>query len=77
MVTHSHFFWSDELAERECWLQLVVLVEEPNSKKCIINGDNWSVKRPTKFLYNLNAEVVLMTVWGVVCPNLWAIYGLP
>ncbi len=46
-------------------------------KKCIIKGDNWSVKRPTKFLYILNADVVLMTVWGAVCSNLWAIYGLP
>ncbi len=36
-----------------------------------------NVERPTKFLYILNAEVVPMTVWGAVCPNLWAIYGLP
>ncbi len=28
------------------------LVEEPNLKKCIIKGDNWSVKGPAKNLYS-------------------------
>ncbi len=36
------------------------IVEEPNWKKCVIKGDIWSVKGPTKNLYILNAEVVLM-----------------
>ncbi len=53
------------------------IVKRPLLKKCVIKGDNWSVKRPTKKLYILDAEVVLMTVWGAVCPNLWAIYRLP
>ena len=38
---------------------------------------NWSVKGPTKNLYILIAEVVLMTVWGGVFPNQWEYYGLP
>ena len=29
-------------------------------KKYVIKGDNWSAKGPTKNLYILNAEVVLM-----------------
>ena len=53
------------------------LVEEPTLKKCVIKGDNWSVKGPTKNLYILNAEVVLMTVPGGVFPNQWEYYGLP
>ena len=48
---------------------MISIVEEPNSKKCVIKGDNWSVKGPTKNLYILIAEVVLMTVWGGVFPN--------
>ena len=43
-----------------------MLVEEPNLKKCVIN---WSVKGPTKNLYILSAEVVLLTVQGGVFPN--------
>ncbi len=39
-------------------------------KKCV-KGDNWSVKGPTKNMYILNAEVVLITVWGGVFPNQW------
>ncbi len=38
-------------------------------KKCVIKGDNWSVKGPTKNLYILNAEVVLMTVNGKLMVN--------
>ena len=45
------------------------LVEEPNLKKCVIKGDNWNVKGPTKNLYIFNAEVVLITVWGGIFPN--------
>ncbi len=45
------------------------LVGEPNSNKCVIKGDNWSVKGPTQNLYILIAEVVLMTVWGGVFQN--------
>ncbi len=44
----------------------IPIVEEPNLKKCVIKGDNWSVKGPTKNLYILNPEMVLMTVWGGV-----------
>ncbi len=41
------------------------LVKEPNLKECVIKGDNWSVKNPTKNpLCILNPEVVLITVWG-------------
>ncbi len=48
-------------------------------KVCYIIGAlyNWSVKGPTKNLYILNAEVVLMTVPGGVFPNQWEYYGLP
>ncbi len=35
-------------------------------KRCVIKGDNWNVKGPTKNLDILNAEVVLMTVLGGV-----------
>ncbi len=31
-----------------------------NLKKCVIKGDNWSIKGPIKNLYILNAEVVLI-----------------
>ncbi len=58
-------------------LGIVMLVREPNLKKCVIKGDNWSVKGPTKNLYILNAEVVQMTVLGGVFPNQWEYYGLP
>ena len=34
------------------------------------------VTGPTKNLYILKAEVVLVTVWGTVCLYLWAIYGV-
>ncbi len=40
------------------------IVKGPNSKKCVIKGDNWSEKGPNKNLYILIAEVVLMTVSG-------------
>ncbi len=46
-------------------------------KNCVIKGDNWSVKGPTKNLYILIGEVVLMTVLGGVFPNKWEYYGLP
>ncbi len=46
-------------------------------KKCVIKGDNWSVKGPTKNLYILTAEVVLMAIWSGVFPNQWEYYGLP
>ncbi len=57
--------------------QEVHIVEEPTLKMCVIKGDNWSVKGPTKNLYILNAEVVLMTEPGGVFPNKWEYYGLP
>ncbi len=68
---------------RNAWNQISVIslswqiVEEPNLKKCVIKGDNWSLKGPTKNLYILNAEVVLMTVSGGVFPNQWEYYVLP
>ncbi len=34
------------------------------------------VSGPTKTLHILNAEVVLITVWGAVYLYLWEIYGL-
>ncbi len=40
------------------------IVEEPNLKMCIIKGDNWRAKGPTKNLYILSPQMVLMTVWG-------------
>ena len=52
--------------------------EEPVFEKCDIKGDNLCVTGPTKNLYILNAEVVLIPVWGVaVFLDLWEIYGLP
>ena len=55
---------------------LKLLVEEPNLKKCVNNGDNRSVNGPTKNLYILNTELVPMTVPGGVFPKsvgiLWA-----
>ena len=32
---------------------ILQIVEEPKLKKCVIKGDNWSVKGPTKNLYPL------------------------
>ena len=55
----------------------MVLVGEPNLNKCAIKGDNLSIKGPTKNLYILNTEVVLMTVLGSVFPNQSEYYGLP
>ncbi len=40
--------------------------KEPIFKKCDIEGDNLCVMAPTKNLYILNAEVVLIHVWGAV-----------
>ncbi len=34
-----------------CYKPLLVLVEEPNLKKCVIKGDNWNIKGPTKNPY--------------------------
>ncbi len=31
--------------------EFVLIVDEPNLKKCVIEEDNWSVKGPTKNLY--------------------------
>ena len=53
------------------------LVKEPISKKCVIKGDNLCVTGPTKNLHILNAEWVLISVWGAVYLYLWEIYELP
>ena len=53
------------------------IVKEPISKKCVIKGDNLCVTGPTKNLHILNAEWVLITVWGAVYLYLWEFYGLP
>ena len=58
-------------------MHIINVVGEPILKKCVIKGDNLSVTGTTKKLYILNAGVVLMTVWGAVCLDLWAIYRLP
>ncbi len=51
--------------------------EKLGLKKCILERENVGAKRPTKFMFILDAEVVLMIVWGAVCPNLWTINRLP
>ena len=51
--------------------------EEPIFKKCDIKEDNLCVTGPTENLYILNAEVVLIPVWGAVFLDLWEIYELP
>ncbi len=38
---------------------------------------NVCVTGPTKNMHILNAEWVLITVWGVVYLYLWEFYGLP
>ena len=53
------------------------LVGWPLSKKCIIKGFKVKVAGSTKTLYILNAEGVLITVWGGVSLDLWANYELP
>ncbi len=65
------------MAQKPRHINPAFIVEEPNLKKCVIKGDNWSVKGPTKNLYTMNAEVVLMTVWGGVFRNQWEYYVLP
>ena len=52
------------------------VVKRPLPKKCNIKGLTMKVAGPTKTLYILNAEVVLMTVWGGVSLDLWANYEL-
>ena len=42
--------------------ELWMLVKEPISKKCVIEGDNMCVTGPTKNLHIFNAEWVLITV---------------
>ena len=68
-VKIDNFLYFDQFALNNYYQ----IVGEPNSKKCVIKGDNLSVKGPTKNLYILIAEVVLMTVWGGVFP----MSGLP
>ncbi len=57
--------------------QTYSIVKEPISKKCVIKGDNLCVTGPTENLHILNAEWVLITVWGAVYLYLWEIYELP
>ena len=57
--------------------EYIIIVKEPILKKCVIKGDNLCVTGPTKNLHILNAEWVLITVWGAVYLYLWEIYGLP
>ena len=41
-----------------------------------MKGRMVKVAGPTKTLYILNAEVVLITVWGAIGVDLWANYDL-
>ena len=66
------------LSEMFCWTATECTKSRgANLKKYVVKGDNWSIKGPTKNLYILIREMVLMTVWGGLFPNKWKYYGLP
>ncbi len=55
------------------FLDIAFLVEEPGS---VLGCGFWKLRAQLKNLHILNAEVVLITVWGTTFWNQWEYYGL-
>ena len=72
-LTFARMLWDNLVEIFIIFIVLVQILHSPGAK-----GRFWlwimKVAGPTENLYILNAEVVLIPVFGAVCPDLWEIY---